>query len=148
MSFKKLVAKGAHEKLVERAETAYWRLLTDASGGNHSVAEHYLASSLHKGEAEDSVDMLMFKSYDEANLEELLDIEVFVLMSLLIHDGLSLELIQKTLNLSLHNVHSACRHLIGLNIIDRKKRRYFIRRPWIPPVERFLNRRRLLFLDR
>lgn len=147
ISFKKLVSQGAHDKLIARAETAYWRLLADASGGNHSVAKHYLALSVHKGEEEGTLEMLMFDYHEDDSLEELLDVEVFVLTSLLIHDGLSLDLIQRTLNLSRQSVYSACRHLIGLNIIDREGELYNISRPWVPPVERFLNRRRLLFLD-
>ena len=147
LSFNKLVSEGAHEKLVARAETAYWRLLADASGGNHSVAQHYLMSSVHKGEAENTVEMLMFNYHEEDSLEDLLDVEIFVLTSLLIHDGLSSDLIQRTLNLSRQSVYSACRHLIGLNIIEREGDLYHISRPWVPPVERFLNRRRLLFLE-
>ena len=91
--------------------------------------------------------MFLFQIPEEKYIDTLMDTELFVLMALLIHDRLSLELLQRTLNMRRDILQSACRQLIGLAIVEKIDDIYFVNMAWRPLVERNLYQSRMLCLE-
>jgi hypothetical protein len=144
LDFSPLASETEDPRTLRRIETAYWRLLSDESGGNPAVAESYFVESLSGSVSADAA-ILLFEAPDESRLEEITDTEVFTLSALLIHDGLSVELLERVLGIAQDELRSACRHLIGLEIIERSEKGYVVRMTWQPVVSRFLQQNRLLY---
>ena len=147
LRFNRLVPEGASVKMLSRAEMAYWRLLVDETGGNQSVAEQYFVNAMSQGENENEIEIRLFESPSESSVLKLNDLDLFVMMSVLIHDGLDLGLLQKTLNADEEEIQTACRHLVALGICFLEKDILQVEISWRPQVVRALKKRRLLHLE-
>jgi len=145
LNFNRLAPQDASEKTISRAEIAYWRLLVDETGGNQSVAEQFFLEAMSKGKLKDELEIGLFDSPSESELLNLVDLERFVLMSILIHDGLGVELLCKTLNEKMDLVETACRHLVGLGICFWHEDVLQVELTWRPQVLRTLKKQRLLY---
>jgi len=137
----------SNEESLRRARLLFWRLLTDLSNGNPGVIEQFWISSMRKGSSEREVKIVLFTIPDEKILDSLTDTEAFILAYLLIHDDLSLPMLQRSLNIHLPLVQVACRHLLGLGLIVKKQERYEIHDWWWPLIERFLVKKRMIYLE-
>ncbi len=136
----------ANEDSRRRAKLSFWRLLTDFSKGNPSVIEQFWLSAMRKGDDNRSVKIVLFAIPDEMVLEELTDTESFILANLLIHNDISLSLLQRSLNIPLSRLESACRNLQGLGLI-KKQETFEVHDWWWPIVERFLVKKRMIYLE-
>ena len=145
MNFNRLAPEEASEKIIKRAETAYWRLLVDETLGNQSVAERFFIEAMSKGTKENEIEIGLFSSPSEEELFNLVDLERFVLMSILIHDGLSVGLLCQCLNEKRDLVETACRHLVGLGICYWDSEELQVDLSWRPQVLRTLKKQRLLY---
>ena len=133
--------------MISRAESAYWRLLVDETNGNHRVAETYLIEALRARQNPDEANVVLFRPPQLDVLDELTDLDIFVLITLLVHDGLSLSMISRALNSSMDEALTACRHLSALGIVLQKEQNFYVNAKWHPQVNRFLKNRRFLHTD-
>ena len=130
-------------RVLERTERAYWRLLTDASQGNPSVAIRLWMDSLRPSTNKpEEVSVSLFKAYNMTELEELGDHELFALTALILHDDLTVPELHTVLNQTESNVRALCRGLEQRTLItETETGRYKVRLNWLPAVERYLRRR-------
>lgn len=133
-------------RAVERARTAYWRLLADASRGNPRVAHAAWLTSLRAGDEEGTVNIVLFEQPDVALLEEAGDLALFLLAALVVHDGLPVDLLAESLNISVAQVRSTCRRLQGLGVLsgDTLDRYYKVVPEWSAVVDRRLRQKHLI----
>ena len=129
-------------RMLERAERAYWRLLTDASQGNPSVAIRLWMDGLRPVSPDGPAHVGLFKVHDSEELEELTDDELFALTALILHEDLTVHELHKVLNQPEASVRALCRGLEQRTIItETESGRYKVRLHWLPAVERHLRRR-------
>ncbi|MEC7454622.1 MAG: AAA family ATPase, partial [Bacteroidota bacterium] len=137
----------ANKESLYRAEQAFWRLLTDLTKGNPSVIEKFWIDSMRKGEKEREVKIVLFSIPNEEILEQLSDTEAFVLSYLLIHNEMTLKTLQRSLNVSISSLRNASRNLLGLGLIETVENNYKVNDEWWPIVERFLVKKRMIYLE-
>jgi len=130
-------------RMIERAERAYWRLLTDASQGNPSVAIRLWMDSLRPTSNDDGEAFVgLFSAHNTEELEELRDDELFALTALILHDDLTVSDLHIVLNQPEASVRALCRGLEQRTLItETDAGRYKVRMNWLPAVERHLQRR-------
>lgn len=133
-------------RAVERARSAYWRLLADASRGNPRVAHAAWLTSLRTGDEEGTVNVVLFEQPDVALLDEAGDMALFLLAALVVHDGLPVDLLAECLNISVAEVRSTCRRLQGLGVLsgDTLDRYYKVVPEWSAVVDRRLRQKHLI----
>jgi hypothetical protein len=136
----------ANDDSLRRAKLSFWRLLTEFSKGNPSVIEQFWLSAMRKGDDERTVKIVLFAIPDEFILDKLTDTEAFILANLLIHNDISLSLLQRSLNIPLSRLQSACRNLQGLGLI-KKQETFEVHDWWWPIVERYLVKKRMIYLE-
>gem|GEM_PF-1381089 len=137
------------QRVRERAEQAYWRLLVDASMGNPEVAWGYFKRGLRRHPGDKSLDVRMFEAPAAAELEGLPDLDLFVLTAIVIHAKVDSTAIGQVLNAPLAQVQEACRQLDGLGIIDGDRSAgldWAVTPRWRPAVRRILRQRHFLYM--
>ena len=144
LSYSRLVQQQGDSRMLQRAATAYWRLLTDESGGNPAVAEAQFSQALALSDEEKVLAVQVLPPLDEDLLTELNDTERFTLTSLFIHDGLDVFLLSRVLEIPMSRVRSACQHLLSLRIIEQLGSTYVVALSWQPHLTKHLHQRRLL----
>ncbi|MCB9780501.1 MAG: hypothetical protein H6742_18185 [Alphaproteobacteria bacterium] len=131
----------------ERAEHAYWRLLSDASLGIPPVAWGYFCSGLAASPVPKSADVGMFVGPPGEQIESLPDLDLFVLTAIVMHDDLDSASIGAVLNAPVGQVQEACRHLDALAILDqRDDGSWTILDRWRPAVHRVLRQKHFLYM--
>jgi predicted transcriptional regulator len=80
-------------------------------------------------------------------LNDLQDTDYFVLASILLHNGLSIEELQETLQESFAIIQSSCRNLLGLGLIQKSDIRYVVEPRWYASIEDILVTKRMIYLD-
>ncbi len=128
---------------VDRATSAYWHLLTDASTGNPAIAQGFWLDSLCRGRSAAEVTVKLFAEPAVGEVESLRDGELFVLTALLLHGALADDDLSESLNLPAAAVHASCRHLETLGML-RRGDAYSIAPAWRPAVERVLRQKHFL----
>jgi len=137
-----------HARRLERATSAYWRLLAESSNGNPSVAIRLWLESLLPNEHENTVGIRLFEAHETEDIAHLEDNHLFALTALVLHDEMNVEELHSALNLSEAAVRAVCRHLEQKGLIsENAARRYRVRLNWLPAVERLLRRRSFLHRD-
>jgi hypothetical protein len=153
VNFDTLLPTGARRgpdrpRRLERATSAYWRLLAESSHGNASVAMRLWIESLLPNPVENTVGIRLFEANETADIEHLEDNHLFTLTALVLHDEMNVEELHAALNLSETSVRAVCRHLEQKGLIsENAARRYRVRLNWLPAVERLLRRRSFLHRD-
>ncbi|MGB0637812.1 MAG: hypothetical protein ACPGTU_00670 [Myxococcota bacterium] len=153
VNFNTLLPKGTREgpdkqRRLERATSAYWRLLAESSNGNPSVAVRLWIESLLPNEQENTVGIRLFEAHETEDIAHLADNHLFALTALVLHDEMTVEELHAALNLSESAVRALCRHLEQKGLIsENAARRYRVRLNWLPAVERLLRRRSFLHRD-
>jgi len=139
-------AKGPdRNRLIERTERAFWRLLADASQGNPTVAARLWIDCLRPSSVDGEVGVGVPRSHDSSELEGLSDPELFTLTAIILHDDISVEELHTVLNQSENRVRATCRGLEQATLImETDSGRYKVRLNWLPAVERHLRRRSFL----
>ena len=135
------------ERARQRATEAYWRFLADASHGNPEAARCFWLDSI--GPAEDrprTLDVGLFETPDDDLLEALDDRQLFILASLIVHDGLGVDEVATSMNLPSGAVRATVRQLESAGVLqfDGFSQEYTVRWRWLPVVERLLRTRSLL----
>ncbi len=147
-SYELLVPEGAADlaRALERARTSYWLLLADECEGNPQVALGWWVDSLRQGAGPETALVTLFSSPAAKQLDVASDRDLFVLTALSIHDGLDVDQLASTLNLPAGVCRATCRHLEALGVLegDVASRRFFIRDPWLPAVDRILRQKQFL----
>lgn len=134
---------------LQRAITAYWRLLVERSHGNPEIATVHWFDSLCRSRSERRLAVMLFDLPAIGELDELDDDELFVLTALTIHGRLTTDQLTKVLNLSSSTVVVACRHLAGLGILERSGAQGFATAArWRMSIHRHLRQKNFLFGDR
>lgn len=132
-------------RMMERTERAYWRLLTEASQGNPTVAVRMWVEGLRATDAATSLDVTIPRTHDTQDLDTLEDSELFALTALILHDDMDVTELHRVLNIRESQVRSICRTLEQLTLItETDLGRYKVRLTWLPAVERHLRRRSFL----
>ena len=132
-------------RILERTERAYWRLLTEASQGNPTVAARLWVDGLRATEAANILDVGVPQAHDSQEIESLEDPELFILTAIILHEDLDAPSLSKVLNMPEPIVRAACRGLEQLTLItETASGRYKVRISWLPAVERHLRRRSFL----
>jgi hypothetical protein len=132
-------------RILERTERAYWRLLTEASQGNPTVAARLWVDGLRATEASNILDVGVPRAHDSQELESLSDSEMFILTAIILHEDLDAPSLSQVLNMPEPTVRAACRGLDQLTLItENASGRYKVRLNWLPAVERHLRRRSFL----
>jgi hypothetical protein len=132
-------------RILERTERAYWRLLTEASQGNPTVAARLWVDGLRATEAANILDVGVPRAHDSQELESLADSEMFILTAIILHEDLDAPSLSQVLNMPEPTVRAACRGLDQLTLItETSSGRYKVRLNWLPAVERHLRRRSFL----
>ena len=153
VNFNTLLSRGTrggpdHVRRLERATTAYWRLLAESSHGNPSVALRLWIESLFQNQEENTLGIHLFEANEAEDIEHLADNHLFALTALVLHDEMNVEELHAALNLSESAVRAVCRHLEQKGLIsENAARRYKVRLNWLPAVERLLRRRSFLHRD-
>ena len=145
LDFSLLSSSKTSKRVISRTEMAYWRLLTDSSKGNSFIALNYMLMGMY--EEEDKLNIFMFKAPEERALSKLDDLSLFVLTGLMIHDGMTLSDLQRTLNYNLEEIRSRCRLLRSFGIVERIDDVYHIEIQYRPAVENFLIQRKLMYME-
>ena len=135
------------EEAKRRYQLAFWRVLADLSNGNPSVAELFWLDSLRKGDTDDVLQMVLYSIPQTDILNGLQDTDYFVLASILLHNGLSIEELQETLQDSFAIIQSSCRNLLGLGVIQKADVRYVVEPRWYASIEDILVTKRMIYLD-
>jgi hypothetical protein len=129
-------------RMLERAERAYWRLLTDTSQGNPSVAIRLWMDGLRPLSEQGAANVGLFKAHGSEELEELGDNELFALTALILHEDLTVHELHIVLNQPESGARALCRGLEQRTLItETESGRYKVRLNWLPAVERYLRRR-------
>lgn len=126
------------------AETSFYRLLWDQTGGNPGAALHAFRRALAMDE-DDVVQVVPPEPLDIADLEALPDASIFVLRSVLqLAPATRPRLAEATL-LSAAAVDDALRYALGRGYVERKPDgAYRVTWTWFRALTRFLQRRHLL----
>ncbi|MEC7985081.1 MAG: hypothetical protein VX278_07950 [Myxococcota bacterium] len=145
LNFSLLSSSKKSKRIISRTEMAYWRLLTDSSNGNAFIALRYMLTGMH--EEKEHLNIFMFKAPDDTDLVELDDLSLFVLTSLMIHDGLTLTNIQRSLNYNLEEIRSRCRLLRSFGMVEKMDEMFHIEIRYRPIIENFLIERKLMYME-
>ena len=130
---------------MERTERAYWRLLSDASMGNPTVAVRLWVDGLRANADPKTLDVTVPQAHDSQALEQLEDLELFALTALILHDDMSVTELHNVLNMAEGSIRAVCRGLEQQTLItETDHNRYKVRLNWLPAVERHLRRRSFL----
>ena len=133
----------------ERVREAFWRLLCENSRGNPEVALAIWLASLCRSSSKEPhrLDVFVPEVPQSETVEEWPTDEHFVLAALLLHDGLTLDSLSESLNLSRGTLVVTCRHLRELGVVERRGRgdELVVTPLWIPAVVRVLEQRHFLF---
>ncbi|GEM_PF-6830788 len=130
---------------VERAETAFHRLLAESSEGNPAAALRQLVGCLHVGDPEARVlsvrvgDALGVKQVDDADTTDL-----FTLAALRIHKRLTSAELGRVNNMSAGLVRASLQHLTALGVVVEDDDGVHVGSGWVPGVARTLRRRHFL----
>jgi len=137
-----------------RVEAAFWRRLADVTLGNPEVLlAHWLDSLRHSKQpaGEDGqpspLEVSLVEPPSATSAESLTDIDMFVLTAIVIHDGLGIVDIARSLNAARSQVRASCRHLESLEILSRcedESLHFRVRPRWRPAVNRLLRQRHFL----
>lgn len=132
-------------RILERTERAYWRLLTEASQGNPTVAARLWVDGLRATETANILEVSVPRPHESHDLESLADSELFILTAIILHEDLDAPSLSQVLNMPEPTVRAACRGLEQLTLISENATgRYKVRLKWLPAVERHLRRRSFL----
>ena len=137
------------ERTRERARNAFFRLLAEATRGNPRVALDTWCRSLRATEDPTTVAVVLFEQPAGGRLEEAGQHALFVLASLVVHDGLDVHHMGRVLNLDEGSCRATCRRLEGLGVLDSDDadEHFHITLPWSPVVHRHLRRKHLLYRE-
>ena len=132
---------------LQRATAAYWSLLAEKSQGNPQIATVHWLDSLCRGRSERRLAVILFEPPPVEELKSLDEDELFVLTALTIHGRLTIDELARVLNLSQTTIKVACRHLLGLGILERSGDRGFVTCPhWRMSTRQFLRQSHFLFV--
>lgn len=133
-------------RIQQKARTAYFRLLAEATRGNPQAALTLWADSLREGTTPEEISVVLFEQPDPERLAEGGDHALFVLAALVVHDGLDVRDLVRVLNLDEATCRASCRRLQGLGVLesDAHDEHYDITPRWAPVVYRHLRRKHLL----
>ena len=129
---------------VERAETAFYRLLAESSEGNPAAALRQFIGCLHVADADGRVlsvrvgDALGVNQVDDADTTDL-----FTLAALRIHKRLTAAELGRVNNMSAGLVRASLQHLTALGVVVENDGIH-ISSGWVPGVARTLRRRHFL----
>ena len=91
------------------------------------------------------MEVALLEPVDVNMIDELPDIDLFVLTGIVIHDGLGVADLSRSLNTGRGLLRSSCRHLEGIGVLEWCKDGQFRVRPrWRPAVSRLLRQRHFL----
>ena len=132
-----------------KAQSIYWRILSQASLGNPWVALDCWLSILGapSSEAERTsngitpVPVYLFPGHPDSEVENMPDEYLFVLTALVVHDGLKIDDLADALNVPVPRVRLSCQHLESLAILASDGPRFRLAPDWQPAVLRVLDRR-------
>ncbi|MEL6346039.1 MAG: AAA family ATPase [Myxococcota bacterium] len=150
-----------------RIESAFWRRLADISQGNPQVAVAYWLDSLRhsadlrsaRSEGRDPEDIqtspgvlvkgevleiALIDPPDPTDVEALPDIDLFVLTAIMLHDGLNVSMLARSLNAPPTQMRASCRHLEGMGVLEKVSDIYRIRISWRTAVARLLRQKHFL----
>lgn len=130
----------------ERAVDLFYRLLSEASEGNPTVALHLFSQCLEPID-EATVRVHMSAALNTPLLEGLSDAALFVLVALRIQDDLDEQEIVSVTNLPHSTVRATVRDLLGRGLLVRAGERVRVPIPHFPAVNRTLRRRHLLHFE-
>ena len=147
LDFKMLYPEKASKRVQRRTERAYWRLLCEEAGGNAYIALLLMFQGMSEEE-----DMLRVHMFEQPIIHSDVyedDQVLFVLMTLVIHDGLTLDEIKVTLNVDLDLVQAHCRLLRSLNIVKESQTGVIqIHNLYWLSVTRLLVQKRLIYMGK
>lgn len=138
---------------LSRIETAFWRRITDVTHGNPEVLFSYWLDSLRHPPPDadtppterETLEVALLEPLDATLFESLPDIDLFVLTSIVIHDGLAVSELALSLNAPRGQLRSSCRHLEGMGVLMRDvDNMYRVKPRWRPTVNRLLRQRHFL----
>ena len=137
------------ERTRERARSAYFRLLAEATRGNPVVALSTWCRSLRVGPEPGTVAVVLFDQPNDQHIAEGGEHALFVLAALVVHDGLDVQDLVRVLNLHEATCRATCRRLEGLGILesDDADEHFDIALAWAPVVYRHLRQKHLLHRD-
>jgi hypothetical protein len=120
------------------AENAYWRVLTDASLGNPTIAVKLWHKSLYMSSTPNTVVVRLFPIIDQHILLELDDDHCFVLANIILHNKISQKNIEISLQISENLANTICRNLQSFGIIENKDSVFYLVPEWNPWVQQTL----------
>ena len=120
------------------AENAYWRVLTDASLGNPTIAIKLWNKSLYMSSTPNTVVVRLFPIVEQNILLDLDDDHCFVLANIILHNKISQKNIQVSLQISENLANTVCRNLQSFGIIESKDTVFYLVPEWIPWVHQTL----------
>ena len=123
---------------VHMAENAYWRVLTDASLGNPTIAVKLWHKSLYMSSTPNTVVVRLFPIIDQHILLELDDDHCFVLANIILHNKISQKNIEISLQISENLANTICRNLQSFGIIENKDSVFYLVPEWNPWVQQTL----------
>ena len=131
----------------KRAARAYWRLLYELSAGNPSVAREQWLEGLAPGEHPDELETGLASVPTIADLSDLPDADLFVLVALVIHDRLRVANLSRVLNLEQAGVRATCRRLEARSVLwsEEEQDLFGLRLSWTPAVQRLLRQKNFLY---
>ncbi len=142
---------------LDRVKTAFWRRLSDTSEGNPQIALRYWLESLNHPthpeleiaeepahSALTPLDVALYSPPFPEIIDGLSDTALFVLAAIVIHDGLSVEHLARTLNTSTGLIRATTRHLQILDALIIVDDEFHISPPWLPAIVRTLRQRHFL----
>lgn len=131
---------------LQRATTAYWRLLTDTSEGNPQVAFELFLSSLYGGRGASPLGVGLPPVHGQETLDALADSDLFVLAALIVHDGLTLQILTDVLNVPPERVRATCSTLLTQGVLTAAETEapWYVAPGWRPAVHRLLRQKHVL----
>lgn len=143
---------------LSRIAAAFWRRIADVSAGNPEVLLQLWRRSLRhppvapepvEGDGEapppPMLEIALTEPLDVTAIEALPDGDLFVLTAIVIHDGLGVADMARSLNASRGQVRASCRHLEAIGVIERHTDSLFrVCTGWRPAVNRLLRQRHFL----
>ena len=149
--FSRLVRRGPLDEEsdvdLERAQQAYWQLLTSASSGNPEVATLYWLDSLCQESGDHHLAVTLFAEPSVATLSERGDTALFVLAALWMHGRLDVSHLADVLNMPINTIETTCRFLDSIDVVNEVPSLGFaLEGRWRPPVERLLRQRNFVHL--
>jgi len=135
---------GDHSRAIERATSAYWRLVHEAVDGNPTLLLQTFADSLC--DSGDHLSVKMPKLPDTDSLTRLSDVELFLLTGLVIHGSLDLQELGQVLNISSGVVRATCRKLEADGVITANAdlTRLSLSLLWTPTVHKVLRQKHFI----